>query len=125
MDINVIHDRIGHLSEPILRESARQHGITLTGRMEPCNSCLLARGERAPVAKRSGGRVERDLAPNDVLAVDMCGPFTPSLGGNLYMFYAWTTQRGTSSNTASVASARRWRCLSAVWWTWRTRRERR
>ena len=31
--------------------------------------------------------MERDLAPNDVLAVDMCGPFTPSLGGNLYMFY--------------------------------------
>ena len=38
------------------------------------------------MAKRSGGRVERDLAPNDVLAIDMCGPFTPSLGGNLYMF---------------------------------------
>ena len=31
--------------------------------------------------------MERDLAPNDVLAIDMCGPFTPSLGGNLYMFY--------------------------------------
>ena len=88
VDINLFHDRTGHLSEPILRESARQQGITLTGRMEPCNSCLPARGQRAPAAKkRSGGRVERDLAPNDVLAVDMCGPFTPSLGGNLYMFY--------------------------------------
>ena len=31
--------------------------------------------------------MERDLAPNDVVAIDMCGPFTPSLGGNLYMFY--------------------------------------
>ena len=87
MDINVFHDRTGHLSEPILWESARQQGITLNGRMEPCNSCLPARGHRAPVAKRSGGRVERDLAPNDVLAIDMCGPFTPSLGGNLYMFF--------------------------------------
>ena len=35
VDINVFHDRAGHLSEPILRESARQRGITLTGRMEP------------------------------------------------------------------------------------------
>ena len=39
------------------------------------------------MAKKSGGRVECDLAPNDVLAIDMCGPFTPSLGGNLYTFY--------------------------------------
>ena len=86
MDINVFHDRTGHLSEPILRESARQQGITLTGRMEPCNSCLPARGQRAPVTKKSGGRVELDHAPNNVLAIKMCGPFTPSLGGNLYMF---------------------------------------
>ena len=35
MDMNVFHDRTGRLSEPILRESARQQGITLTGRMEP------------------------------------------------------------------------------------------
>ena len=64
IDINVFDDRTGHLSEPMLRESARQQGITLTCRMEPCNSCLPARGQGAPVAKRSDGRVERDLAPN-------------------------------------------------------------
>ena len=79
----MFHDRTGHLSEPVLRESARQQRITLTGRIEPCNSCLPARGQRAPVANRSVGRVERDLAPNDVLAIGMCGSFTPSLGGNL------------------------------------------
>ena len=39
------------------------------------------------MAKRSGGRVERDLAPNNVLAIDMCDAFTPSLGGNPYVFY--------------------------------------
>ena len=33
MNINVFHDRTGRLSEPILRESAQQQGITLTGRM--------------------------------------------------------------------------------------------
>ena len=38
--IKVFHDRAGHLSEPILRESARQRGITLTGRMEPCTTCI-------------------------------------------------------------------------------------
>ena len=87
MDIDMFHDRTCHLSEPILRESARQQGITLTDRMKPCNSCLPARGQRVPVANRSGGRVESDLAPDGVLAIDLCGPFTPSLGRNLYMFY--------------------------------------
>ena len=82
MDINVFHDRTGYMPEPILRVSARQQGNTLTVRIELCNSYLSARGKRAPVTKRSGGRVERDLAPNDVLAIDMCGPFTPSPGGN-------------------------------------------
>ena len=41
VDINVFHDRVGHLSEPVLRESAWQRVITLTGRMEPCSTCLL------------------------------------------------------------------------------------
>ena len=42
-------------------------------------------GERAEGAggKEEGARP----GPNDVLAIDMCDPFTPSLGGNLYMFY--------------------------------------
>ena len=35
MDINVSHDRTGHLSEPILGESARQQGIPITDRIEP------------------------------------------------------------------------------------------
>ena len=35
VDINVFHDHAGQVSEPVLRESARQRGITLTGRIEP------------------------------------------------------------------------------------------
>ena len=35
VNVNVFHDRASHLSEPILRESARQRGITLAGRMGP------------------------------------------------------------------------------------------
>ncbi|CAN0531966.1 unnamed protein product, partial [Ectocarpus sp. 12 AP-2014] len=55
MDINTFHYRAGHLSEPILRLSAKQHGITLTGTMDSCRWCLPARGTRAPVPKQGGG----------------------------------------------------------------------
>ena len=65
MDIDVFHDRTGHLSDPILRESARQQGITLTGRMEPCNSCLPVREGRAQPGpqRRAGDRHVRPVHP--------------------------------------------------------------
>ena len=76
---------------------------------------MPAREQRAPVAKRSGGRVERDLAPNDVLAIDMCGPFTPSPGGN-DMFYGVDHATGYIVNYGlrRKSEALAWRCLSAV-----------
>ncbi|CAM9585446.1 unnamed protein product, partial [Ectocarpus sp. 12 AP-2014] len=65
MGINTFHNPAGHLSEPILRLSAKQHGIALTGTMDSCRWCLPARGTRAPVPKQGGGyRGKR--APNDV-----------------------------------------------------------
>ena len=38
--------------------------------------------------------MERDLTPNDVLAIDMCDRFTPSLSGNLYMFHDMNHETG-------------------------------
>ena len=39
VDINHFHFSSGHLSERLLRETARQHGITLTGVLQPCGGC--------------------------------------------------------------------------------------
>ncbi|CAB1111182.1 unnamed protein product [Ectocarpus sp. CCAP 1310/34] len=86
MDINTFHNRGGHLSEPILRLSAKQHGITLTGTMDSCRWCLPARGTRAPVPKQWGGyRGKR--APNDLFHIDPCGAYTATIGGNHYMLF--------------------------------------
>ena len=82
----MFHDRAGHLSEPIWRKSARQREITLTGRMEPCTTCIPATGTRADVPKRSKGRAGK--ATGDLLHIDMCGPYTTTIGANHYMFYA-------------------------------------
>ena len=73
------------------------------------------------MAEGAGGeeerrRVERVLAPNDVLAIDMCGPFTPSPGENLYMFYGVDHATGYIVNYGlrRKSEALAWRCLSAV-----------
>ena len=119
MDINVYHDRTGHLSEPILRESARQQGVTLTGRMEPCIPLADERAEGA------GGEEERRTGGG--------GPGPQRRAGDRHVRPVYpiarreplhVLRRGPST-TATVASPRRRRCSSAVWWTWRTRQERR
>ena len=43
------------------------------------------------MAKKGGGR--DGYEPNDLLHIDFCGPYSSSLGGNFYMFYA--VDRGT------------------------------
>ena len=98
VNINVFHDRAGHFSEPISRESARQRGITLTGRMDPCTTCIPARGTRADVPKRSEGRAGK--TPGDLLHIDMCAPYTTTLGGNRYIFCAVDAATGYITNYA-------------------------
>ena len=94
----VFHDRAGHPSEPVLRESARQRGITLTRPMEPCTTCISARGTRAGVPKRSEGRAGK--APGDLLHIDMCGPYTTTIGGNHQIYYAVDAATGYIANYA-------------------------
>ncbi|CAN0299548.1 unnamed protein product, partial [Scytosiphon promiscuus] len=84
-DIIDFHNRIGHLSEFLLRETAKQQGISLTGRMEPCEDCMPAKGRQASVRSRGGGRADN---PNDLVHLDFCGPYSPSIGGNFYLLVA-------------------------------------
>ena len=60
MDINLFHVSSGHLSEFLLRESAKQQELTLTGTLLPCEACIIAKGVvlgfLAPVVDGIGGR---------------------------------------------------------------------
>ena len=113
VDINGFHDRASHLTKHILRLFARQRGITLTGRMEPCTTCIPARRRRTDVPKRSEGRAGK--APGDLLHIDMCGPYTTIIGGNHYMFYAVDAATVYIANVAlrrkSDVVAVFWRCI--------------
>ena len=85
IDINEFHVRNGHLCELLLKETARQQGLVLTGKMEPCDFCLTAKGRQANVAKQ-GGR-GRAALPNQKVYIDFCGPYTPTIGGNQYNLF--------------------------------------
>ena len=48
--------------------------------------------------KRGEGRGGK--APGDLLHIDMCGPYTTTIGGNHYMFYAVDAATGYIANYA-------------------------
>ena len=48
--------------------------------------------------KRGEGRAGK--APGDLLHIDMCGPYTTTIGGNHYMFYAVDAATGYIANYA-------------------------
>eukprot|EP00903_Cladosiphon_okamuranus_P007692 g7455.t1 len=55
--------------------------------MEPCRACMSSRGTKAPVPKTGGGsRGQR--AANELVHIDMCGPYSATIGGNHYMLFA-------------------------------------
>ena len=56
VDINHFHFFTGHLGENLLRATARQHGIILTGVLQSCAGCVKAKG----CARR--GTAEDDIA---------------------------------------------------------------
>ena len=81
LDINHFHFS-GHLNERLLRETAQQHGITLTGVLQPCGECLAAKGVRGGVPRRTTSRAGR---PMETGHIDLAGPYEASMGGSLYL----------------------------------------
>ena len=43
MDINVAHRILGHPSEATTKSTAKKYGWTLTGNLEKCDKCTLAK----------------------------------------------------------------------------------
>ena len=81
IDINHFHSS-GHLSESLVRETARQYGITLPGELRPCSGCLEVKGMRAGVPRRTTSRAGR---PMETVNIDSAGPYEASMGGSAYL----------------------------------------
>jgi hypothetical protein len=71
MDINTAHDRLAHTSESILRETMKEYGIKLIGKLNACDECLQVKAKAKGVPKTT-----KTLAtqPGERLYVDTSGP---------------------------------------------------
>ena len=82
VDINHLHVSLGHVHDEILRQTAKQHGIRLTGELLSCSACSRAKGTRASTPHRTTRRATRRM---DLVHIDTAGPYPASLGRSRYV----------------------------------------
>lgn len=81
-DINIFHRKVGHLSKTYLERLATKEGITLTGDLKPCTTCLVGKSTRPKIPKQT---TLKATAPFERVHTDLQGPVrVRSLGGKLY-----------------------------------------
>ena len=80
--INHFHFSTGPLNERLLRGTARQHDITLTGVLQQCDGCLETKSVRSGVPRRTISRVGR---PMETVHIDLAGSCEASMGGSHYL----------------------------------------
>jgi hypothetical protein len=81
MDINEAHDKLGHKGEVLLKKTLKHHSIKVTGELQSCEGCCLAKAKQKSVSKTTNIRAK---SPGERLFVDMSGPFTATILGSRY-----------------------------------------
>ena len=82
VDINHLHVSLAHAHASVLKATAKQHGIRLTGELVSCSACSRAKGYRAPTPHHATRRATQLLG---LVHIDTAGPYPTSLGGSRYV----------------------------------------
>ena len=82
VDISHLHVSLAHVHTSVLKATAKQHGIRLTGELVPCSACSRAKGHRAPTSHHV---TRRSTQPLGLVHIDTAGPYPTSLGRSRYV----------------------------------------
>ena len=80
--INHLHVSLAHAHASVLKATAKQHGIRLTGERVSCSACSRAKGYRAPTPHHATRRATQSLG---LVHIDTAGPYPTYLGGSRYV----------------------------------------
>jgi hypothetical protein len=83
MDINKLHDTLGHKGEGLLRKTCKHLGIKVTGELKACEACGIAKAKQKAVSKTASIKAQK---PGERLFFDTAGPFQPTINKSLYIF---------------------------------------
>jgi hypothetical protein len=81
LDINIAHGLLGHPDTRTVRSMASKHGWTLTGSVQPCGSCALAKARAKAIPKST---LTKAKVAGERLFLDISGPYSDSLNQNRY-----------------------------------------
>ena len=82
IDVNEFNIIFGHVSETLLRTTAKRLGIELTGEMHACTGCSMSKAFRKGIARETKSRSDKKLGR---VLVDLCGrKDVASIGGKHY-----------------------------------------
>ena len=82
VDINHLHVFLAHAHASVLKATAKQHRIRLTGELVSFSACSRAKGHRAPTPHHATKRAPQPLG---LVHIDTAGPYPTSLGGSRYV----------------------------------------
>ena len=83
VDINDFHCSFGHVLERLLRKTAKQRKVNLTGTLRECQGCSIAKERAKRIATTTGTRA---VKPSGHIFLDICGEKgVQSIGGKKYM----------------------------------------
>ena len=82
VDINHLHVSLAHAHASVLKATAKQHGIRLTGELVSCSPCSRPKGHRAPTPHHTTRRATQPLG---LVYIDTAGTYSTSLGGSWYV----------------------------------------
>ena len=82
VDINHLHVSLAHAHVSVLKATAKQHGIRLTGELVSCSACSRAKGYREPTPYHATRRATQSLGR---VHIDTTGLYPTSLGGSRYI----------------------------------------
>ena len=78
IDINSLHAILGHPSEIITRNTAKANDIKITGNMQQCHECALAKIKQQKIARTTNNK---STIPGERLCIDISSVKNASYGG--------------------------------------------
>ena len=78
IDVNVLHEMLGHPCEATTRATGKLMNKKVTGTFKPCENCLLGKAKRAKISKAPQ---KSSTVPGGRISLDISSPKPKSIGG--------------------------------------------
>ena len=115
MNVNHVHNSLGHANVKDLYETAKQMGMKLTGIQEYCDGCAAAKAIKRTVPKAVDSS-RKSSRPFQRIFMDLAGGYPKSTGDAKYLMqllddytnFGWTVFLGDKSGPTVVRAFRTW-----------------